>query len=112
MEIKIRQEKVANEISKYASKEIRNLFPDRIVSVVRTEMSDGIKNANIFLSIFDNKRGSLFRDIKKNKRKIRDAIAKGLRIRKAPNIILILDAGMQQSQKISEIFNKLKESEK
>ena len=110
MEIEIRQEKIANEISKYASKEISNLFPGRIVSVIRTEMSDGIKNATIFLSIFDNKRGSLFTDIKKKKSKIRDAIAKGLRVRKAPNIMLILDAGMQQSQKISEIFNDLKEN--
>ena len=90
-------------------REIHRLFPNKLISIVKVDMTDGIKNANVFLSIFDNKRGSLFKSIQNQKSKIRSAVAKGLGIRRAPNIILILDDTIQYSQKITGIFKELKE---
>ena len=109
MELKIRQSKISGEVSKYVMREIHRLFPNKLISIVKVDMTDGIKNANVFLSIFDNKRGSLFKSIQKQKSKIRSAVAKGLVIRRAPNIILILDDTIQYSQKITGIFKELKE---
>lgn len=105
-----REYKISHEITRKMGGILSELFPNIFVSVVKTEMNDGVKNANIFLSFLEGDK-RLFYRVKDKSKKIRSMLAQRLKLRRVPNIFLVLDNSIEYSQKISSIINEIDQKE-
>lgn len=100
-----RVDKISREISKIVGNIIRELHP--MASVIKTEVTPKLTNAYVFVSIYDSKSISIFKDMQQKEPYIRKELASKLKTRYVPNIILVKDDSMEHSSKIEELLKTL-----
>lgn len=101
-----RIDKISHEISKIVGTIIKEFHP--LASVIKTEVTPKLTNAYVFISIYDAKSDTIFKDLKQKETFIRKELASKLKTRYVPNIILMKDKGMEHSSKIEELLKTLK----
>lgn len=80
-----------------------------IVSVTKVDTTPDLKYAKVYLSIFpDNKKDEIFNAVKSSVTFLRREIARNVKLRITPELHLMLDDTLEYSQKIDELFSKIK----
>lgn len=106
------QEAIKNEISKMLLTDVKD---PRIqfVTVTGVELTDDMSYAKIFVSLYgpEDKHEETWKALQKALGFMRSEIAKRIRLRFAPTLILQKDTSMEYSAHIESILNKIKQEE-
>lgn len=78
-----------------------------IVSVVYVDTSADLSYAKVGISIYNANVEEIFNVINKAKGFIRKQLADIVKMRVIPQLVFVLDKGMEHSQKINDIINNL-----
>lgn len=107
------QEAIQQEISKMLLMDVKD---PRIqfVTVTGVELTDGVSYAKIYVSLYGpkDKREETWKALQKSLGFMRTEIAKRIRLRFAPTLILQKDTSMEYSAHIESILQKIKQEEK
>ncbi|MFW2331651.1 MAG: 30S ribosome-binding factor RbfA [Nitrospinota bacterium] len=102
----------AKEISSIISKDLKDpqLELTGILSVVRLELTKDIKNAKVFISIFDKlaDKDLVIERLNKAKGYIRTQLGKRMRIRKSPELLFLLDSSISHMAELDSILKDIK----
>lgn len=80
-----------------------------LVSVTKVDTTPDLKYAKVYLSIFpDGKKQEGFNAVKSSITFLRREVAKNVKLRITPELHLMLDDTLEYSQKIDELFSKIK----
>ena len=80
-----------------------------IVSVTKVDTTPDLKYAKVYLSIFpDNNKEEIFNTIKSSVTFLRREVARNVKLRITPELHILLDDSLEYSQKIDELFSKIK----
>lgn len=108
-----RQRKVSKDIEKvvatYLSQEVAPMFPAVIISVVRSEISQDLRNVNLYISILDmggTGKEKIFNVIKNKASQVRQEVAAKCFLKWAPLLNFIYDEGTQASYDIERIIKE------
>jgi ribosome-binding factor A len=107
--MKNKSNRIEHLVSFHVGNMLLNMFPDILVSVVKSEFAKDRRAINIFLSIFSDNKENIFKKIKNKAPTIRFNLAHKISLKKMPNIFFILDGGIEYSQKISDIMKEIRE---
>lgn len=106
------QEAIAQELSKMLLQDVKD---PRIqcVTVTGVELTDDMSYAKVFISLYgpENTREDTWKALQNALGYMRTEIAKRIRLRFAPTLILIKDTSMEYSAHIEGILNKIKEQD-
>ena len=113
-----RQKKVASDLEKvvaeFLNKQVATLFDAVIISVVRTQISQDLKDANIYVSIYnlsgkvDNEK--IFFTIRDKASQARGEVAKKCNLKFTPKLNFIYDDGYAYEDRINKKIEELKKS--
>lgn len=115
-----RQRKIASDLEKvvaeYLNKEVAPLFSSVVISVVRTEISVDLKDANIYVSIYNllgkESNEKIFYTIRDKAGLIRGEVAKKCNFKFTPRLNFVYDDGYAYEDEISKKIEELKKSGK
>lgn len=80
-----------------------------IVSVTKVDTTPDLKYAKVYLSVFpDDRKDEIFNAVKSSVTFLRREIARNVKLRITPELHLMLDDTLEYSQKIDELFSKIK----
>lgn len=99
------------EISAVIARKLKNPFITEMVSVLNVDVSQDLKHAKVFLSIYSKspeRRETTFSAIKSDAKKIRYELGKTMKIRTVPELTFVLDASMEYGDKMDKLFKKIK----
>lgn len=106
------QEAIKNEISKMLLTDVKD---PRIqfVTVTGVELTDDMSYAKVFVSLYgpEDKQEETWKALQKALGFMRSEIAKRIRLRFAPTLILTKDTSMEYSAHIQSILDKIKKEE-
>ena len=106
------QEAIQHEISNMLLHDVKD---PRIqfVTVTGVELTDDMSIAKIYVSLYgpEDKQADTWKGLNKALGFMRSEIAKRIRLRFAPNLILVKDTSMEYSAHIQSILDKIKEEE-
>lgn len=104
------------EIHRVISTSLRNRYPElsAIISVTSADVSPDLKNAKVFISIYDTnedkKRGS-FEIIGQNAGFIRHELSKVLHLRTVPELRFYTDGSMEYGDKIDKLLKNIEHTD-
>lgn len=104
------------EIHKVISTSLRNRYPElsAIISVTSADVSPDLKNAKVFISIYDvnedKKRGS-FEIISQNAGFIRHELSKVLHLRTVPELRFYTDGSMEYGDRIEKLLKNIEHTD-
>ena len=100
-------------ISEVLTYEIKNPLITGIITVTRVETTQDLDFAKVYVSIFtkDNVQ-DVFNQILHSARFIRKEVAAKINLRKMPYLNFILDDGIDYTNKIEDMLEKIKEERK
>ncbi|NLY84584.1 MAG: 30S ribosome-binding factor RbfA [Acholeplasmataceae bacterium] len=106
------QEALKQEISKIVLTEIKDPRI-KFVSVTAVELTDDLSQAKIYVSLYggDDTKKEAWMALKKALGFIRSEIAKRIRLRVAPSLVLCEDKSLEYSAHIQELLTKIKTGE-
>ena len=106
------QEAIQHEISNMLLHDVKD---PRIqfVTVTGVELTDDLSIAKIYVSLYgpEDKQADTWKGLNKALGFMRSEIAKRIRLRFAPNLILVKDTSMEYSAHIQSILDKIKKEE-
>ena len=106
------QEAIKNELSKMLLTDVKD---PRIqfVTVTGVELTDDMSYAKVFISLYgpEDKQEETWKALQKSLGFMRSEIAKRIRLRFAPTLILQKDTSMEYSAHIQSILDKIKQEE-
>jgi ribosome-binding factor A len=107
-----REERVAAVVREIVSETLRERIKDpRIgfVSIVGVEVTKDLSLAKIHVSILgsDKEKESTMEGLKSAQGLIRSEVARGLGLRRAPELAFVLDEGIEHSVRVSEILREV-----
>lgn len=115
-----RQRKIASDLEKvvadFLNKQVATLFDAVIISVIRTEISQDLKDANIHVSIYnlsgktDNEK--IYFTIRDKASQARSEVAKKCNFKFTPRLNFVYDDGYAYEDKINKKLEELKKSGK
>ena len=110
-----RQERLAGEIrDEVAQMLVRELRDPRIgfATVTRVELSPDLQHARVLISVRGEAEAQqkTLEGLTSARGYIRREISQRLRLRRAPELVFVLDGGAEASQKIEELLWKLNET--
>ena len=110
-----RQERLAGEIrDEVAQMLVRGLKDPRIgfTTVTQVELSPDIQHARVLISVLGDAEAQqkTLDGLTSASGYLRRAISQRLRLRRAPEMIFVLDRGVAASEKIEELLRKLNEA--
>lgn len=107
---KFRIDRVNEEIKKAISSCIQNDLRDSritgLITVTRVDTATDLKTVKVYLSVFDKNRNEIFEILKKSAGKMKNSIARNVKIRFIPEIDLKMDNSIEYSFHIDEILKK------
>jgi len=110
-----RQRQVSSEIKQvlgeYFLQDGKALVNKVLTSVSRVEMSPDLRNAKVYISIYDEHdlADEIFQHIQDNVKQLRHYIAQNVRLRYTPEIRIIKDDSMEYADRINKILRDLGE---
>lgn len=109
-----RQERLADLIrSEVADMIAGELHDPRIgfATVMRVELSADLHHARVLVSVLGNEeeQQKTLAGLSSAARYVRRAIGQRLRLRRAPDLIFVLDRGVEEGQKIETLLQKVKD---
>ncbi|MFC1730266.1 30S ribosome-binding factor RbfA [candidate division KSB1 bacterium] len=109
-----RKQRVAELVRDASSRIIQKDFTARLpamVTVMRVEMTDDLKNARIFISLYgtDEEKKVSLEILRKALKYIRRQLGGAIKIRHLPFLTFIEDSSLEHAFKIEALLNKLKE---
>ncbi len=107
-----REERVAAVIQEIVSETLRERIKDpRIgfVSVVGVEVTKDLSLAKVHVSILGSpeEKETTMEGLRSAQGLIRSEVARGLDLRRAPELVFVLDEGIEHSVRVSEILRKV-----
>jgi len=110
-----RQERLADQIrSEVAQMLVRELKDPRIgfTTVTRVELSPDLQHVRVLISVLGEAEAprKTLEGLTSASGYIRHEISRRLRLRRAPEIVFVLDRGAEASEKIEELLRKLHET--
>lgn len=115
-----RKATLESEILKILGNSLRDLkdesIPKMLVSFTRVLLSKDKRYAKIYISVFDKdhdqeRAEEIFEKVVKHAGFFRTLIAKNVRLYSAPELVFILDRGIEESVKIQGIIDSLKKED-
>lgn len=104
---------LAKAISEVLTYEIKNPLITGIITVTRVETTQDLDFAKVYVSIFSNSdTKEVFNQIQHSARFIRKEVASKLNLRKMPYLNFILDYGIEYTNKIENLLEKMNEEKK
>ena len=110
-----RQERLAGEIrDEVAQMLVRELKDPRLgfTTVTRVDLSPGLQHARVLISVLGDAEAQqkTLEGLISASGYIRHEISHRLRLRRAPEVVFVLDRGAEASEKIEELLRKLRET--
>ena len=110
-----RQERLAEQIrDEVAQMLVRELKDPRLgfTTVTRVELSSGLQHARVLISVLGDvaAQQETLEGLASASGYLRHEIAHRLRLRRAPEMVFVLDRGAEASEKIEELLRKLNET--
>lgn len=106
------QEAIQHEISKMLLHDVKD---PRIqfVTVTGVELTDDMSIAKVYVTLYgdEEKKAAAWKGLNSALGFIRSEIAKRIRLRFAPNLVLVKDTSMEYSAHIQSILDKIKKEE-
>lgn len=97
-------------ILREVSLEIRERFPDEMISITQVHVSKDLAFAKIWLSAVSNIDG-VVEQAQAQKSEIRKALARKIIARKVPNLYFVADKTGEHAQKIENLLSEIKDSD-
>ena len=94
------------EISRYFQMEVPEIF----VSITKVSISPDLHEARVWVS-FLNKRSSQLEELRHHLPGLRRSLGERLRLKRIPRIELLLDTSLEYAEHISEIIQKIEQSD-
>jgi len=110
----IRTERVANVIKEgVASILERNLTLSGLITVTDVKISDDLKNAKIYVSVFltEGNKEDTIKKLNFEKKQIKFALAKKVYLKYMPEISFYLDETIDKAERIENIFKQIHKDE-
>ena len=106
------QEAIQHEISNMLLFDVKD-SRIQFVTITGVELTDDMSIAKIFVSLYgpEDKHEECWKALNKALGYMRSEIAKRIRLRFAPNLILVKDTSMEYSAHIQSILDKIKKEE-
>ncbi len=100
------------EIAEIISNSLKNKCPELygLISVTEADVAPDLKNAKVFLSIYDKdeeRKAKTFDIIKENAGFIRNELAHRMKMRTVPVLHFLMDNSMEYGDKIDNLIKKL-----
>ncbi len=112
----VKNERVAEEVKRYVGSIIKNELKDprisEICSVTRVELSNDLRYAKIYISIYGNDeiKSNTLSGLKNATGFVRRELSKKIKIRYIPEINFVLDESIENGIRISKMIEELKGS--
>lgn len=102
----LRQEKINSELSKLIAKFIENQIDKNIlVTVTHCLVSEDLKSANFYISIFpETKENSILEELNNQKKHLFSYLNKKMIVRNIPEINFKIDKGEKNRQRIDQLL--------
>lgn len=102
----LHHEKVQSELTKMVARFIEiNSNNQSLITVTHCELSDDLKKANVFISVFpEDKEGPALDFLKRNRSDIREYIKKNGRFGRIPFVEVMIDKGEKNRQLIDKLL--------
>lgn len=112
-----RNDRVAEEIKKVVTEVIDNEVMDKesslkLVTVTEVEVSEELEYANVYFTTLNENKSEVEDILNKYRGLLRTAVAKNIRLRKAPEILVKYDQSVDYGNRIENILNQIKDEEK
>ncbi|HJB78599.1 MAG TPA: 30S ribosome-binding factor RbfA [Candidatus Nosocomiicoccus stercorigallinarum] len=112
-----RNDRVAEEIKKVVTEVIDNEVMDKesslkLVTVTEVEVSEELEYANVYFTTLNENKSEVEDILNKYRGLLRTAVAKNIRLRKAPEIFLKYDQSVDYGNRIENILNQIRDEEK
>lgn len=103
-----RAERLAASIHKSAAQVLHQKLPSEYVTVTDVEVTPDLHVATVWISILnDSRREALFAQVQEATGKIRTRVARDVRIRRVPEVVLKLDERGAHAQAIDDTLKNL-----
>lgn len=107
-----RNERVAEEVKKVVSETIRTKVSDPdigMVTVTDVELTTEMETATIYFTSLNDNKDEVHAGLDKAKGLIRTEVAKGIRLRKAPELEFKYDNSIEYGKRIDSLLNEIKD---
>lgn len=107
-----RNERVAEEVKKVVSETIRTKVSDPdigMVTVTDVELTTEMETATIYFTSLNDNKDEVHAGLDKAKGLIRTEVAKGIRLRKAPELEFKYDDSIEYGKRIDSLLNEIKD---
>ncbi|MBI2797986.1 ribosome-binding factor A [Candidatus Saccharibacteria bacterium] len=104
----VRTEKIAATIERLAATYFLELQPElgATISVVRIEVSGDLKHAGLFISALGKNEEQAYKGILEHQNRLQSIIAAGLTSKFTPKLKIVLDRGLADSARVSQLLQK------
>lgn len=108
-----RNDRVAEEIKKVVTEVIDNEVMDKepslkLVTVTEVEVSEELEYANVYFTTLNENKREVEDILNKYRGLLRSAVAKNIRLRKAPEIYVKYDRSVDYGSRIEDLLNQIK----
>lgn len=104
-----RSQRVSELLKREISEIIREMKDERkgFVTVTHVEVSNDLRHAKVYVSIFGEKKEEAFACLQEAKGFVRTQVAKRVRLRYTPSIKFEYDTSLEEGERIYQIFKDL-----
>lgn len=107
-----RSDRVAEEIKKVISETLITEVSERednlgLITITEVEVTEEMENANVFFTTLNDDKEKTKEMLNKYKGLFRTAVAKKIRMRKAPEICFHYDGSVEYGSRIDELLNQI-----
>lgn len=112
-----RTDRVAEEIKKVISETLINEVSEKednlgLITITDVEVTEEMENANVFFTTLNEDKEQTAELLNKYKGVFRTAVAKNIRMRKAPEIFFHYDGSVEYGSRIDQLLSQINEEEK
>jgi len=107
-----RQQKISNvllkDLAEIFQQQAHNLFLGGFITVTNVKVTTDLSFAKVYVSIFGDKKHTIFEAIEKNKKETRMILAQRVRhqLRKVPDLRFFLDDSLDYAENINNLLKK------
>lgn len=99
-----KRERLGAHMQRNIASELQKQFPGQYISVTEVKVAEGSRHAVVWISILDDSvKEEIFARIQAMKGRLRSSAARGVKLRRVPEIDLKLDERMQRAQDIGRL---------
>lgn len=111
MMVTSRMQKFDELILREVSEQLRELFPDKIISVTQVHVSKDLSFAKVWLSSYQNI-SEIVVKAQQNAGSIRKELSKKIIARRVPSLYFVSDLTEEKAEKIDKLLNELRKEQK